>query len=105
MSNSSVVILASSKEEWILRLNDYRTEAGDFLARIGAKAEPTSTMLEMLEEELQLLRNSMDNPDEFRHQLYDILFILFSIAAKHAMDLDMEWEKGRQKKNEKYASG
>jgi hypothetical protein len=83
-------------------LNDFRNEAGEFLTRIGAADQPISKMLQMLDGEIKLLRNSIDEPEMFRHQLYDVLFILFSIASIRGMNLDIEWEKGRHKKKEKY---
>lgn len=42
--------------------------------------------------------------DKLRHQIYDMLFILFEIAADNKFDLDAEWDKGRQRKKEKYLS-
>lgn len=34
--------------------------------------------------------------DKLRHQIYDMLFILFEIVADNKIDLDAEWDKGRQ---------
>ena len=83
-------------------LNDLRDEAGEFTEKIGAANEPLQKLLKMLEDEMNELKNSVENPDRLRHQVYDMLFILFEIASKYGMDLDAEWEKGRRNKKIKY---
>lgn len=83
-------------------LNNLRDEAGEFTEKIGAANEPLQKLLKMLEDEMNELKNSVENPDRLRHQVYDMLFILFEIASKYGMDLDAEWEKGRQNKKIKY---
>jgi hypothetical protein len=85
-----------------LGLNDFRDEAGDFIEGIGAANEPIDKILAMLKEEMNGLIISKENHTQFRHQVYDMLFLLFEIASKTRMDLDMEWEKGRQNKKRKY---
>jgi hypothetical protein len=37
-----------------------------------------------------------------RHQVYDMLFLLFEIAAQRGFDLDAEWNRGRERKEKKY---
>ena len=77
-------------------LNRYRNEAGSFLAHWD------HDLWEALEAEFELLKTSVDDPDAFRHQAYDMLFLLFEMASRFNMDLDMEWNRGREKKREKY---
>ena len=86
-------------------LNNFRDEAGDFIEIIGEANEPIDKTLEMLKEEMNELMNSKENPAQFRHQVYDMLFLLFESASKSGMDIDMEWEKGRQNKKRKYLNG
>ena len=56
----------------------------------------------MLDEEVALLKSSIGDRENLCHQIYDVLFILFELAGRYDCDLDLEWEKGRCKKQEKY---
>ena len=85
-------------------MNDYRDEAGAFLRAIGAQGETTEELIGMLTGEFELLKNA-NEPDGLRHQIYDMLFILFEIASQHEFDLDGEWETGRERKLRKYIDG
>jgi len=87
-------------------LNDYRDEAGVFLAKIAARNDESDTKakVKMLEEEFNILKEEADNQDRLKHQTYDMLFILFEIASDHKFDLDSEWNKGKRRKEEKYIS-
>jgi NTP pyrophosphatase (non-canonical NTP hydrolase) len=87
-----------------MRLNAYRDEALEFLKRIDALGEGELQRVTWLEEELQQLKSAIDagNGDKVTHQLYDMLFLLFEIAAVNDSDLDQEWERGAEKKAKKY---
>ena len=37
-----------------------------------------------------------------QHQLYDMIYLLFEIAAANDLDLDSEWQAGTKRKAEKY---
>lgn len=89
-----------------MSLNDYRDEAGVFLRKIGARNDESDTdvKINMLEEEFNILKEVANNPDRLKHQIYDMLFILFEIASDHKFDLDNEWNKGKRHKEEKYIS-
>ena len=89
-----------------MSLNNYRDEAGDFLNKIGAKNDGSNTneKISMLEEEFNILKEVTNNPDKLKHQIYDMLFILFEIASDYKFDIDNEWDKGRKHKQEKYIS-
>lgn len=87
-----------------MSLNGYRDEAEDFLKKIGAKNDGSDTKVNMLEEEFNILKEVIDNPDKLKHQIYDMLFILFEIASDHRFDLYNEWNKGKKRKEEKYIS-
>lgn len=87
-----------------MNLNDYRDEVEDFLEKVGSEDEPLSEDIDRLEEELEILRESLDSDPDLRHQIYDMIFILLSIAAKKDFDLEEEWRKGREKKK-KYIEG
>lgn len=85
-------------------LNTYRDEANTFLAAMGAQGGPDGQKLAWLEEEFALLReaSAVGNEARIRHQIYDILFLLFELAAEHDFDLDEEWRAGAARKREKY---
>jgi uncharacterized protein YabN with tetrapyrrole methylase and pyrophosphatase domain len=85
-----------------MALNKYRDEVGEFLDGITAKEEPVSRIMDMLDEEIALLKESLDNRERLSHQLYDVLFLLFEIAAVYNLDMDAEWARGREKKRAKY---
>lgn len=83
-------------------LNDYRDEAGAFLTALGKDNSGIQEKIDFLETEFTLLKKVKKEPGPLRHQLYDMLFILFEIAAQNGFDLNDEWEKGRKRKAEKY---
>ena len=87
-----------------MSLNNYRDEAGYFLKKIGEENGRSDIKVNMLEEEFNILKKVINSPGELRHQIYDMLFILFEMAADHKFDLDDEWNKGRVRKKEKYLS-
>lgn len=85
-----------------MSLNNYRDETGEFMRQIGALDGGIEHKIEMLDEEFNLLKESINNPDRLRHQIYDMLFILFEIAFDKRFDIEYEWNKGREKKQKKY---
>lgn len=87
-----------------MNLNNYRDEAEDFLKKLGVQNETLDIKISMLEEEFNLLKKATDNQVLLKHQIYDMLFILFEIASDYNFDLEEEWAKGRMRKMEKYMS-
>lgn len=85
-----------------MSLNNYRDEAGDFLHKIGAEDEKIEIKLKMLDNEFNTLKESINNPDTVKHQIYDILFLLFEVAYDYKLDLEEEWNKGKERKQKKY---
>lgn len=83
-------------------LNTYRDEVGEFLDGITAREEPVSRVMNMFDEEVALLKESLDDRERLSHQLYDALFLLFEIAAINNLDMDAEWARGRERKRAKY---
>jgi hypothetical protein len=82
-----------------MKLNNFRDEVAEFLQRVDPHGcESDAFILGMLDEEFSLLKKSLSFPDQLRHQIYDVIFLLFELAAKHKLDLDMEWETGRTRK-------
>ena len=87
-----------------MALNNYRDEAGEFLKAIGADGQQIGKILSWLDEELAGLKDAAARDDlpELRHQIYDLLFLLFELAARFGLDLDSEWTAGRETKRAKY---
>jgi hypothetical protein len=82
-----------------MSLNKYRDEVGEFLKAIDPKnIEPISKIVKMLDDEYNELKASLDDRNRLGHQVYDILFLLFELAAKENLDLDRQWDLGRDKK-------
>lgn len=86
-------------------LNSYKNEARVFLEKINALNEDTEQKVKWLEEEFLLLKNAVikNEQENIKHQIYDMLFLLFEISADFDFDLDEEWNKGREKKALKYS--
>ena len=73
-----------------MSLNGYRDEVAEFLDEIAAREEPVSRVVGMLDEEITLLKESLNDRERLKHQLYDVLFLLFEIAAMYNLDMDSE---------------
>ena len=92
-----------SDERVLMDLNTFRDEAGEFLQAIDpAGEEPVSAILDMLDREYAELKTSLDNDARLSHQIYDVMFLLFELAARYNLDLDEQWENGKLRKEEKY---
>jgi len=85
-----------------MNLNNYKDEAGRFLEAIHALDEPIEKKVEMLQQELDILKASVYDGKIISHQVYDLLFLLFEIAFQHDIDLDSEWLAGQSSKMKKY---
>lgn len=83
-------------------LNTYRDEVCDFLDGIDTRDKPISQVMEMLDEEVTLLKGSLDNRERLSHKIYDLLFLPFEITAIHNLDMDAAWTKGKEKKQARY---
>jgi len=90
-----------------MALNEYRDEAGEYIAAIGARDEHLCKILGRLDEEAAELKDAAASGDllRLRHQTYDVLFLLFELAARFDLDLDAEWATGRERKRVKYSKG
>jgi hypothetical protein len=85
-----------------MNLNEYRNEVREFLDKIASREEPVSRVMDMLDEEVALLKESLDDRERLGHQVYDVLYLLFEMAAIYNLDMDAEWVKGRKRKQSKY---
>ena len=87
-----------------MSLNEYRDEVKQFLIKMGSLNGNNDEKIIWLKEEFELLQRAVSGSkiDEVKHQLYDILYLIFEMAADNNLDLDKEWIKGRIRKEEKY---
>ena len=86
-------------------LNDCRDEAKAFLQLIGS-SEQGAQIAGMFQEEIEVLKRALATGDESstKHEIYDLLFLLMEMAVVLNVDLDEEWERGRERKNVKYVA-
>ncbi|MEG0774596.1 hypothetical protein [Clostridium sp.] len=89
-----------------MSLNSYKAEVRNFLEKINPIDQGVNPKIKWLEEEFQLLKESVDanETNKIRHQIYDMLYLLFEISADYDFDLDSEWNLGKEKKLKKYMS-
>ena len=87
-----------------MSFNLYIVEARDFLVKINALDEDHEIKIRMLDEEYTLLKKFLktNETDKIKHQIYDMLFILFEISAMYNLDLDTEWNNSQEKKKKYY---
>ncbi len=85
-------------------LNDYRDEVKEFLVKVNSLGKNQERKLVWLEKELELLKSAVRNSDNkaISHQIYDMMYLLFEVAADNNSDLDIEWINGNNKKKDKY---
>jgi len=87
-----------------MSLNEYKNEVREFLIRMNSLNGDNHQKITWLNQEFELLKNAVNalERDKIEHQLYDMLYLLFEIAADNNFDLDKEWQKGRKRKQGKY---
>jgi hypothetical protein len=85
-------------------LNEPRDEAGAFMNAVGASSTDDGEIVRQLHDEFAELKRALSGGASLSHQVYDVLFLLFELAALHDLDLDAEWESGRERKRLKYLS-
>ncbi|MFH1089450.1 MAG: hypothetical protein V1716_03435 [Candidatus Uhrbacteria bacterium] len=81
-----------------MSLNNLRDQVADFLNKLKENKFTEDDILNEIENKLSIIRSSRDDDNEYRHQIYDILYLLLELAAKHNYDLDDEWQKGQIRK-------
>ena len=87
-----------------MSLNEYKNEVREFLIRMDSLNGDNHQKIIWLNEEFELLKKAVSGSerDKIEHQLYDMLYLIFEMAADNNFDLDKEWQKGRKRKQEKY---
>lgn len=87
-----------------MSLNSYTEEVRDFLYKVELENGNNQQKMAWLKEEFEQLQCAIEssNMPKVQHQLYDMMFLLFEIAAANYLDLDTEWQAGAKRKKEKY---
>ena len=88
-------------------LNAYRNEAAQFMEAVGEVKGDEKKILRWLTECTAQLpaRLQEADPQERGHAIYDAMFLLMELAARFDVNLDEQWDQGRQRKREKYLPG
>lgn len=87
-----------------MSLNEYKNEVREFLIRMDSLNGDNNQKITWLNEEFEILKMAVNasERDNIEHQVYDMLYLLFEIAADNNFDLDKQWQNGRERKQEKY---
>ena len=87
-----------------MSLNHYKNEVKEFLIQMNSLNGDNLQKISWLEEEFDLLKKAVQvsEKDRIEHQIYDMLYLLFEMAADNDFDLDKEWQAGRIRKLKKY---
>lgn len=87
-----------------MSLNEYKNEVREFLLSMGSLNGNNHQKITWLCEEFEELKKAVNTleRDKIEHELYDMLYLLFEIAADNDFDLDKEWQAGSKRKQEKY---
>ncbi len=79
-------------------LNAYRDEAGAFVAALGESGRQRRNRSSVVRRGSRGVESFAHRRRVPLHQIYDVLFLLFSLAAERGLDLDPEWDGiGKQK--------
>lgn len=87
-------------------LNDYRDEVKEFLLKINSLGKDQEQKLVWLEEEFNMLKSAVKDSDSntISHKIYDMMYLLFELAADNNSDLNSEWINGKKRKD-RYIKG
>ena len=87
-----------------MSLNEYKNEVREFLIRMDSLNGDNHQKITWLNEEFELLKKAVNasERDKIEHKLYDMLYLIFEMAADNNFDLDKEWQAGSTRKQEKY---
>jgi predicted nucleic acid-binding protein len=83
-------------------LNKLRDRVGKFLDRIDKKKLTEDDIIKHIEKEIKILKRSKHDRRKYKHKIYDILYLVFELAAINRFDLDGEWKNGENKKRSLY---
>jgi NTP pyrophosphatase (non-canonical NTP hydrolase) len=84
-----------------MRLEELKLKIKEFEAKAGFDKTEFSKLMEMMQEELDVLKANSDNKEIVNHQLTDLLVLIMQVAHRYDVDFNVELEEWF-KKSEKY---
>jgi hypothetical protein len=84
-----------------MTLNELKAKVKDFEKKAGFDKTDAKKLLEMLDEEVSILKLNLDKKEIVDHELMDLQVLILQIANRYGADLDSELAK-HFKKSEKY---
>tara|TARA_Y100000294_G_C8292096_1_gene231207 strand:+ start:250 stop:510 length:261 start_codon:yes stop_codon:yes gene_type:complete len=84
-----------------MTLNELRDKVKEFEKKAGFDKTDVKKILEMVDEEIGILKSNLKKKDVVDHELMDLQVLILQIANRYNTDLDSEWIK-HFKKSEKY---
>jgi|GEM_PF-2352076 hypothetical protein len=84
-----------------MTLNELKKKVKAFEKKAGFDKTEVIKLLEMVDEEIGILKSNLKNKEMVDHELMDLQILLLQIANRYNTDLNAEWDK-HFKKSEKY---
>lgn len=91
----------TGKSETGMALNELKAQVKKFEKKAGFDKTDVKKLLEMLDDEINILKFNIGNKEIVDHELMDLQVLILQIANRYGTDLDLEWVK-HFKKSEKY---
>lgn len=80
-----------------MALNELKNKVKEFEQKAGFDKTDVNKLLEMVDEEIKIIKTNLKNKEVVDHKLADLAVLLFQIANRYNTDLDSEWEKHFEK--------
>lgn len=84
-----------------MTFNELKNKVKEFEKKAGFDKTDVNKLLEMVDEDIGILKSNLKNKKIVNHKLIDLQFLLFQIANRYKTDMDSEWLK-HSKKSKKY---
>jgi len=78
-------------------LNELKEKVKDFEAKAGFDKTEVKELLNMLQEEVEILKNNTSDKSVVDHQLTDLQILIMQIANRYETDFDSELNKWFEK--------
>ena len=80
-----------------MALNELRQKVKEFEAKAGFDKAEAKKLIEMLQEELDILKENLDNKEIADHQLIDLQMLILQLANRFDTNLDAKWTEWFEK--------
>jgi hypothetical protein len=84
-----------------MTLNKLRNKVKEFEKKAGFDKTKANKLLDMIDEEIKILKSNLKNSKIVNHKIMDLQVLLLQIANRYKTNLDSEWIK-HFKKSKKY---